>query len=103
MMQLVMDKRGEIDHTETLDTRRVMMTCVLPLNEILVDFNDKIKSMTRGYGSMDYEYVGLQATGQTRQARHPRERRAGGRVSRASSTATRPRAARASRPRNSRK
>ena len=58
MMQLVMDKRGEIEHTETLDTRRVMMTCVLPLNEILVDFNDKIKSMTRGYGSMDYEYDG---------------------------------------------
>ena len=61
MMQLVMDKRGEIEHTETLDTRRVMMTCVLPLNEILVDFNDKIKSMTRGYGSMDYEYNGYKA------------------------------------------
>ena len=60
-MQLVMDKRGEVEHTETLDTRRVMMTCVLPLNEILVDFNDKIKSMTRGYGSMDYEYAGYKA------------------------------------------
>ncbi len=61
LMQLVMDKRGEIEHTETLDTRRVMMTAILPLNEILVDFNDKIKSITRGYGSMDYEYDGYKA------------------------------------------
>ena len=37
-----------------------MMTCDLPLNEILVDFNDRLKSITHGYGSMDYdmaEYV----------------------------------------------
>ena len=61
LLQLVMDKRGDVDHTETLDTRRVMLTCILPLNEILVDFNDKIKSITRGYGSMDYEYAGYRA------------------------------------------
>jgi GTP-binding protein LepA len=58
IMQLVMDKRGEVSHTESLDTRRVMLTCDLPLNEILVDFVDKIKTITRGYGSMDYEHVG---------------------------------------------
>jgi GTP-binding protein LepA len=58
IMQLIMDKRGEVKHTESLDTRRVMLTCDLPLNEILVDFVDKIKSMTRGYGSMDYEQAG---------------------------------------------
>ncbi len=61
IMQLVMDKRGEVSHTETLDTRRIMLTTRIPLNEILVDFNDKIKSMTRGYGSMDYEYDGYRA------------------------------------------
>ena len=38
-----------------------MMTVRIPLNEILVDFNDKIKSVTRGYGSMDYEYDGYRA------------------------------------------
>ncbi|MFM8807554.1 MAG: elongation factor 4, partial [Chthoniobacterales bacterium] len=61
LMQLIMEKRGTLDHTESLDTRRVMLTCVLPLNEILVDFNDKIKSITRGYGSMDYEHAGTRA------------------------------------------
>ncbi|MFM8807555.1 MAG: elongation factor 4, partial [Chthoniobacterales bacterium] len=50
LMQLIMEKRGTLDHTESLDTRRVMLTCVLPLNEILVDFNDKIKSITRADG-----------------------------------------------------
>jgi GTP-binding protein LepA len=60
MMQLVMDKRGQVDHTETLDDNRVMLHCLLPLNEILVDFNDKLKSITRGYGSMDYEHAGYQ-------------------------------------------
>lgn len=58
MMQLILDRRGIVEHTESLDTRRVMLTAVLPLNEILVDFNDKIKSLTRGYGSMDYEQDG---------------------------------------------
>lgn len=58
LMQLIMDKRGEVKHTESLDTKRIMMTTELPLNEILVDFVDKMKSITRGYGSMDYEHGG---------------------------------------------
>jgi GTP-binding protein LepA len=66
IMQLIMDKRGEVDHTESLDTRRVMLSCILPLNEILVDFNDKIKSITRGYGSMDYEHAGYRASKQVK-------------------------------------
>ena len=61
MLQLIMDKRGLVDHTETLDPRRVMLTVDLPLNEILVDFVDKMKSITRGYGSMDYEHAGYKA------------------------------------------
>jgi GTP-binding protein LepA len=61
MMQLTMEKRGEVQNTESLDTRRVMLTAIMPLNEILVDFNDKIKSLTHGYGSMDYEYAGYRA------------------------------------------
>ncbi len=55
ILSLVMEKRGTVDHTDTLDATRVMLSCVLPLNEILVDFNDRLKSVTHGYGSMDYE------------------------------------------------
>ncbi len=60
IIQLIMDKRGTMEHTETIDDVRVMLTAVIPLSEILVDFNDKLKSMTRGYGSMDYEHAGYQ-------------------------------------------
>ena len=55
ILSLVMEKRGTCDHTDTLDQNRVMLKCTLPLNEILVDFNDRLKSITHGYGSMDYE------------------------------------------------
>lgn len=61
MMQLIMEKRGVCHQTESLDAQRVMLTCDVPLNEILVDFNDRIKSLTRGYGSMDYEPMPYQA------------------------------------------
>ncbi len=57
IMALISEKRGKIDHTETLDARRGMMTSLLPLNEILIDFHDRIKSITRGFGSMDYEFA----------------------------------------------
>jgi len=62
MMQLMMEKRGIVEHTESIDTRRIMITTLLPLNEILVDFHDKIKTLTRGYGSMDYEPAGYRAS-----------------------------------------
>ncbi|MEI6463297.1 MAG: translation elongation factor 4 [Verrucomicrobiota bacterium] len=55
ILSLIMEKRGICDHTDTLDMNRVMLKCSLPLNEILVDFNDRLKSITHGYGSMDYE------------------------------------------------
>jgi GTP-binding protein LepA len=60
MMALVSEKRGNVDHTETLDARRVMLTSFIPLSEILIDFHDRIKSLTRGYGSMDYEVADYQ-------------------------------------------
>jgi GTP-binding protein LepA len=55
ILALVMEKRGSVQQTDTLDATRVMLSCVMPLNEILVDFNDRLKSVTHGYGSMDYE------------------------------------------------
>ena len=54
-LALVSEKRGICEHTETIDAQRVMLVCILPLNEILIDFNDRLKSITHGYGSMDYE------------------------------------------------
>jgi len=58
MLALISEKRGICDHTETVDESRVMLMCDLPLNEILIDFNDRLKSITRGYGSMDYDMNG---------------------------------------------
>jgi GTP-binding protein LepA len=60
MLALVQEKRGVITNTETLDSKRVMLSSLIPLNEILIDFHDRIKSTTRGYGSMDYEHDGYQ-------------------------------------------
>ena len=60
IMRLVTERRGEIVATESVDARRVMLTCTLPLNEILIDFHDSLKSISRGYASMDYEPHGYQ-------------------------------------------
>ncbi|MDQ8196074.1 translation elongation factor 4 [Coraliomargarita sp. SDUM461004] len=60
VLALVSEKRGICEHTETIDGQRVMLVCRLPLNEILVDFNDRLKSITHGYGSMDYEMAGYE-------------------------------------------
>ncbi len=58
MMSLIRDRRGEITHTETIDGARLILTCFIPLNEIVIDFYDKLKSISRGYASFDYEYEG---------------------------------------------
>jgi GTP-binding protein LepA len=60
IMKLVMDRRGEMLKTDSIDTKRVMLTCSMPLNEILTDFHDSLKSVSHGYASMDYEYAGYQ-------------------------------------------
>ena len=62
LLSMILEKRGTVEHTETLDSTRVMLNCVLPLNEILVDFNDRLKSITHGYGSMDYELGAYRAS-----------------------------------------
>ena len=62
ILNLIQERRGEIQHTETLDPTRLILTCKLPLAEILIDFHDRIKSITHGYGSMDYEHIGYEAS-----------------------------------------
>jgi GTP-binding protein LepA len=56
IMSLGMEKRGKLVKTETIDSKRLLLTYRLPLNEIITDFNDRLKSLTRGYGSFDYEF-----------------------------------------------
>jgi GTP-binding protein LepA len=56
IMNLGMDKRGVCVKTETMDARRLLLTYRFPLNEIIIDFNDKLKSVTKGYASFDYEF-----------------------------------------------
>lgn len=56
LMNLGMEKRGVFVKTETLDAHRLLLTYRFPMNEIITDFNDKLKSLTRGYGSFDYEF-----------------------------------------------
>ncbi len=60
IMSLGLEKRGICEHTETLDSHRLLLTYRLPLAEIISDFNDKLKSLTRGYGSFDYEFYGYE-------------------------------------------
>jgi GTP-binding protein LepA len=55
IMGLCTDKRGECLRTETMGVSGLLLTYRLPMNEIITDFNDKLKSVTRGYGSFDYE------------------------------------------------
>jgi GTP-binding protein LepA len=56
--QLCNDRRGEYVRTEYLSPTRAMLVYNLPLAEVIYDLHDKLKSCTRGYGTMDYELVG---------------------------------------------
>lgn len=60
IMSLCQDKRGSLEKTETLNATSLLLTYRLPMNEIITDFNDKLKSVTRGYGSFDYEPCGYE-------------------------------------------
>jgi len=58
IMKLAMDKRGIYKNTTYIDTTRADVQYEFPLAEIIFDFYDKLKSMTRGYASLDYEFIG---------------------------------------------
>ena len=58
MMDLAQQRRGEFKDMVYLDASRVELHYEMPLNEIIYDFFDALKSRTRGYGSLDYELIG---------------------------------------------
>ncbi|MEZ6067979.1 MAG: hypothetical protein R3B90_20215 [Planctomycetaceae bacterium] len=57
-MQICEDRRGTYKHTEYLGPTRAELIYELPLAEIIYDMHDRLKSITRGYGTMDYEVIG---------------------------------------------
>lgn len=56
IMDLVIKKRGEYVTSEYLDTNRVILHYKLPLSELIVDFYDRLKTVSRGYASLDYQF-----------------------------------------------
>jgi GTP-binding protein LepA len=61
LMDLVIKKRGEYINMEYLDKSRVMLSYLLPLSELIVDFYDRLKSTTKGYASLDYSFHSYRA------------------------------------------
>ncbi|MFK7769546.1 MAG: translation elongation factor 4 [Mariniblastus sp.] len=58
VMKLCQERRGIQQNTEYLSATRMMLTYDLPLAEVIYDMHDKLKSITRGYGTMDYDVIG---------------------------------------------
>ena len=58
IMELSQEKRGDFKDMKYMDTTRVMLTYHLPLSEIIYDYFDRLKSVSRGYASLDYELEG---------------------------------------------
>ncbi|MHC1721727.1 MAG: translation elongation factor 4 [Aminipila sp.] len=57
IMELCQDRRGKMIHMEYITETRVQLHYEMPLNEVIYDFFDALKSKTRGYGSLDYEFI----------------------------------------------
>jgi GTP-binding protein LepA len=62
IMDLCQDRRGTMLHMEYVTESRVLLHYELPLNEVIYDFFDALKSKTRGYGSLDYEFIRYQTS-----------------------------------------
>ena len=62
IMDLCQDRRGTMLHMEYVTENRVLLHYELPLNEVIYDFFDALKSKTRGYGSLDYEFIRYQTS-----------------------------------------
>ncbi|MFH1046645.1 MAG: translation elongation factor 4 [Candidatus Omnitrophota bacterium] len=62
VMELAQSRRGKYLSTEYISQDTVKLFYELPLSEVIVDFYDRIKSLTQGYGSLDYELIGYQPT-----------------------------------------
>ena len=60
IMQLAEGRRGRYKSTEYLSEKRAILIYELPLAEIIFDFFDKMKSATRGYGTLDYDFIGYE-------------------------------------------
>ncbi|QUH21123.1 translation elongation factor 4 [Alkaliphilus sp. B6464] len=58
VMELCQDRRGEMKDMQYIDDTRVNLHYEMPLNEVIYDFFDALKSRTKGYGSLDYELIG---------------------------------------------
>ena len=58
LMELCQDKRGTLKNIEYIDTERWTINYEIPLSEIVYDFFDRLKSLTKGYASFDYEVIG---------------------------------------------
>jgi len=61
LMKLCEDRRGVYKKTEYIGTSRVILVYEMPLAEVIFDFYDRLKSATRGYGTMDYDLIGFRA------------------------------------------
>ncbi|MFA6549317.1 MAG: translation elongation factor 4, partial [Candidatus Margulisiibacteriota bacterium] len=61
-MTLATEKRGTFINLEYLDPKRAMITYELPLAEVIIEFHDLLKSVTKGYASMDYEQIGYRVS-----------------------------------------
>ena len=61
VMKLLVDKRGIQEKMQYINENRVLLVYLIPTNEIIMDFYDKLKSCTKGYASFDYEFVGYRA------------------------------------------